>query len=364
MRGMPRSIQELAAAINQRYVEYIDGKRKLSPVTSNRASALGHPCDYHAYLNRVAWQKTDPPDIGLQGIFERGNEMEPIIREIMRRIGFLCTSEQRPMRWDHYQITGHIDGAIADRETWGEVISEFKSTANPQLASVRTADELIRIPMGARWYSQMQVYLIGNNTEQGVLIILDVITWKLTAIPIVLDWDYATRMTERAERVNTAVELYQDLVKEARGPLEMPKAADLDLSVANDIRVCKRCPHYGRTCFPDIDLSAGTTVLADPELESMLRRHEELDAGAKEHKKLSEELKARLKTRGENVIVGPFLVRNKLINTTKFNIPAEVKAQYREPSSFIRCTWTKPSGAEDDQPVEMPVTHDSKLEME
>jgi len=326
--------EELALFIREQYETFIANKIKVSPSHSNRASSLGHPCAFYGFLNRAKWAEAKAPDTGLQKIFERGNMIEPVLRNLLRELGVHITAEQRPARWEFFQITGHFDGIIADSDRWGRIGVELKTTGNPVLANAKSGEEMRIIrPLGEKWFGQTQAYMIVGNFEMWLTVVLDVMGWNLNPIPIDLDLGYAETLLKRAEAINLAFKYWEenDIIPENAG-----EAHALGVPMLSDYKICRRCQHYGTSCFPSVTLGEGATVLADDELESDLNRRAELEVAAKEFKALDERIKSRVKFSGAEVIVGDHIIYNTTRTRASFDIPKEVKEQYRaEPTEYI-----------------------------
>jgi len=60
---------------------------KQYPVHSNRASDLGIPCLRYHVLNRTRWQERALHDVGLQMIFDLGNDIEQIVLRELSEAG-------------------------------------------------------------------------------------------------------------------------------------------------------------------------------------------------------------------------------------------------------------------------------------
>ena len=65
--------------IVEKILQSKERKIKGYPVNSNRASDLGVPCVRYHVLNRTRWQEKALHDVGLQFVFDMGNEIEEIV---------------------------------------------------------------------------------------------------------------------------------------------------------------------------------------------------------------------------------------------------------------------------------------------
>ena len=73
----------------------LDKKRRVFQCSSNRASALDDPCLRRLVYARTNWQDATSTELSLQGVFETGNELEPIIERILAGIGRAATPQWR-----------------------------------------------------------------------------------------------------------------------------------------------------------------------------------------------------------------------------------------------------------------------------
>ena len=69
----------------------LKSKKKTFPQHVNRISQLDDPCLRRLYYARHDWDKATETDDGLQGIFETGNVLEPIIERIASEYGIAAT---------------------------------------------------------------------------------------------------------------------------------------------------------------------------------------------------------------------------------------------------------------------------------
>ena len=87
----------------------------------NRISALDDPCLRKLYYMRADWDKATETNDSLQGIFETGHLLEPLIERTVSEIGMLSTPRfriigtQMPTKddlFEKHQISGTIDGSL------------------------------------------------------------------------------------------------------------------------------------------------------------------------------------------------------------------------------------------------------------
>lgn len=336
------SAYALAEFFRDRYDRFIDSKREVSPCHTNRASALGHSCDYHGYLNRVAWSKQSLPDRGLQRIFYRGNVLESVIRRMLEDMGIRITDEQYALSLPEYEITGHIDGAIADTERWGRVPVDIKTTGNPIFARARTEADLRAVALGEKWYAQVQLYLKALKTQWALIIIVDVTTFQMVAIPIEANPEYQAKLLDRATRINEAVKRHKEAGRSA-GTLRFAAEVQKTLPPVNNARICSSCHHYGTSCFPEMKFSkdAGVKVIDDGDLYELLDRRDKLEDRAAEFRALDKQVKEGVRMLGRRVVIRDFLIENDPKPSVSYNVPEKIKARYREETPSVKTTISR-----------------------
>jgi len=90
---------------------------------------------------------------------------------------------------------------------------------------------------------------------------------------------------------------------------------------------CKGCAFCKTACFPGADYGPGIDIMQDPDLEAKLDRRGELEPAAKEFDALDKEVKDGFKGR-RGAVVGSWIIESKAYETTSYDIPKEIKAQY------------------------------------
>src|SRR5713226_3416156 len=87
-------------------------KIRNSPVQSNRAGDLGHPCVRQLTYARTSWQLREPYDVGLQYLFDERRRQEKLAIQDLEEAGYTFIEEQTAYTWPKYQISGYIDGKL------------------------------------------------------------------------------------------------------------------------------------------------------------------------------------------------------------------------------------------------------------
>ena len=303
--------RELAEEFERRRLARLREKKRISPVHSNRASSLDDPCERRLYLYRTAWDHQAPPSDTLQSIFDEGNLHEGAVVRLMDELGMRLRREQAAGEWKAVQITGHIEGEIEWRGV--RLLAEIKSISGNMFDRAKTAEDLRDARGGAsylrRWFGQVQIYMLLASYEAAVMFIKSKQTGEVRAIPVALDYEYAEGLLQRAERINVAV------------------AAGEPPPFVLDADECRRCSFFGRACDPPTLSGAGAAVVVDEHLLEAAQTWQETAEAARKHDEADEELRGAL--RGTPLaIVGGLTVETKTTQTTKYEVPPAVKAQY------------------------------------
>lgn len=270
-------------------------KIRISPVHSNRAGELGHPCLRYLVYQRTRWQDKLAHSIGLQYIFDQGNRIEAGMLDDLKDAGIRVIHQQKDLFWKEYNISGRIDGRIDDPPRQPPI--EIKSISPfefPRLNTIADFQNSKKVWL-RKWPAQMMIYLLLEAEDQGYLILCNKLNGQIKPISIELDYDYAETLIKKAEEVNAHVEL---------GTL--PDRIE-------DEAVHENCPFY-HICLPEA--VNPDKMIMDPELESMIDRWAELKAVIasleKEFKPMDDELKSTFK--GKEAIVGNWLISGKKVH--------------------------------------------------
>ena len=286
---------------------------KVYPQHTNRASELGHPClRYLTYL-RVAYKHKSPPEPELMLIFRDGRAHEKATLRLLEDSGLEVIEQQKPFDWPEYQITGHIDGKllwVPPGEPQAQLLPiEIKSSHPYFYNGLKTAADLKTVSMfSEKWYAQIQLYCLMDNSEVALLIMKNKATGRLRFMEIPLDYEYAEGLIQKAETVNE----YVDEVKSFMARTGQTLVSDPDVGVIlpdriePDEKVCGYCP-FIHICMGERKWEPKLLVMEDESLVKLLARRAELDDARTEFKHADEKAKQVLKnradiTKGERII--------------------------------------------------------------
>lgn len=280
------------------------------PQHSNRISGLGHPCARYLTYCRTHWSELGGVDLFLKGIFETGNELEPVIERIISRAGqkadprWRLVGAQMPIVdkfFAEHQITGTIDGKLQidlDGEWINHAAADIKTCSPFTFDRFSSPEDLLRddAHFGYRWYAQLTMYAFGMNLEHAALIMVNktnlfnvkVICWKI-------DYELCESLVQKADEINFAVDKWRVRDDDERHPEKI-----------NRPKLCSDCK-VAHICNPKI-VHEQEAVFDDAEAEGLIAERFEHEEASERHKQVSEELKKVL-PRAPILIVGPFVVK-------------------------------------------------------
>jgi len=312
----PLLIPDLPAALDAETERHI----KIWPHPRNRASEAGHPCERFLVLARVKNDLRSAPDLGLQRIFDEGNLHEDALIRDIQAAGLRVTEQQRAYEWAQFELTGRIDGKLAVDGVY--IPLEIKSCSPNVFEGLRElkAEDMVhsKYPWIRKYPAQILLYMLMEGVDCGLMIFKNKSTGEKLQKIFTLNGpalEYVELILKKLERVNAHI----------KGGTEPPAA------LIND---CKGCAFAKTACFPGQDYGPGIDILEDPDLAAKLSRRGELEAAAKEFETLDKEIKDGF--RGRTAVVGEWLIESKPFETTTYNVPAELKAQFASKKQAFR----------------------------
>jgi len=308
-------------------------KKKVFQQHVNRISGMDDPCLRSLYYARHDWDKASAIDDGLQGIFETGNVLEPVIERIVSEVGLESTPQWRIVGTQtstndnllkEYQISGTIDGflQIKDPERikdnnsgWVTLgVVDIKTMSPNIYPRINDFESLGRFPWTRRYRGQLMLYALAHNLEMCYLLLdnkQNLFEMKLISFPV--DMAYCDNLLEKAKIVNEAIET------------ETPPVG------ISDPDTCPKCKFFS-FCCPDIVTGKDLQVIDNDELAAVLDRMAELEPVEKEYCELEKQRDALL-IKGQDVACGNWLVIWKKIIKNFGASPAK--------EAFTREEWRK-----------------------
>jgi CRISPR/Cas system-associated exonuclease Cas4 (RecB family) len=269
-------------------------RKKISsyPVHSNRASDLGNPCvRYHVY-NRTRWAEKSLHDVGLQYVFDLGNDFEQIALKELAEAGIKIIEQQRSFEWKDYQITGHVDGLV--QVNGGAYPIEIKSMSPFVFDSIQDINSLTKGKYAylRRYPTQLNLYMLMKGIDKAVFLFKNKSTGAYKEVWMSLDYELGEETLQRAEAINAHV-----------------KAGTLPDRIADDSQ-CNDCP-FLHICLPDhvgqeVEIDAG-------DLSEKLDRMEALKPAKQEYEEIDAEVKKAVEGR-EKVLAGGWMITGKWVD--------------------------------------------------
>lgn len=270
---------------------------------SNRASALGHPCVRYLTLLRVTQPEHMPviPTDNL-GVMREGNLHERDVKAKLLEAGYEVEESQREFTWKEYDISGHVDGFVrvdstrcpfecksCSRFLWDQV-SDYAS-----LKAEHTSRWLKRYP------TQIQLYMLLSNYEQGVFCFKNRDTGKPHFMDVPQDLEVAESALQKAETVNAHM-----------------KAGTLP-DYHHDPDECFNCD-LSLVCNPPCIQQAGpgVEIFADDTLEQLLNRKAELEPARKESEAIARTLKKLVE--GKRGLAGVWFIDGKWVERKGYEV--------------------------------------------
>lgn len=236
---------------------FLMSKRKRSPVPSNRASELGHPCTRYLVYRRTVWQEQELPDLNLTRLFYEGIEQEQLIKKLLRDAGIKIVREQEPFEWKEFNITGHIDGMV---EIDGQEIPvEIKGLSPYVFPLVNTEADLYSAKQYwlRNYLAQMTLYLLLTEKEKGFFIFKNKTSGEIKEMECELNYEFGEQLLKKAKFI-------EDFVARKKLPDRIDRH-----------NVCRDCG-FRHICLPihskPINEKGEMLVLEDTGLEEMLER--------------------------------------------------------------------------------------------
>jgi CRISPR/Cas system-associated exonuclease Cas4 (RecB family) len=287
------------------------------PITTNRASECGHPCDRYLVFNRTRLQERALHPVSLQLVFDLGNDIERRVLRDLEDAGITIKEQQRAFSWPDYQITGSIDAKIIDD---GYIYPlEIKSCSPFVFERLKSIEDLKRGKyLYLRKYpTQLNLYLLMSEQEKGLFIFKNKVNGQMKEIWMDLDYELGESTLQKLERVNTHV-----ANKTLPDPIEY------------DEMTCSDCG-YNHICVPD-RIGKEIEMIDDEELTGLLADWERLKPFSKEYDEIDKRISEIVNGR-EKLLVGDFFITGSWRKRTGYNVPDDVKRQYAQESQY----WVK-----------------------
>jgi len=290
--------------------EVLNRNKKVMQQHVNRISALDNPCLRQLYYMRHDWDKAAPTNDSLQGIFETGHILEPVIERIVSEIGQLSSPAFRIVGsqistndnlFKEYQISGTIDGflQIKNNTEWHTAgVIDIKTSSPNIFPQLHDYSSLSRYPWTRSYRGQLMLYGLAHNLDTCFILFVNKANlYEMKLIDFPLDMAYCDLLLEKAKTVNKAIET------------ETPPIG------VNDPDTCPRCKFFS-FCCPDISTGGNLQISDNTELEQILDRMEELDPAVTEYKEL-EVARNGILVKGQDIAIADWLILWSKVEVTK-----------------------------------------------
>lgn len=268
-------------------------------------------CDRQMVYGVLNWQERAMFNEEVQARLNEGNEQERKVVSELLGMGFKVILAQQPVEIKGIGgvmlARGRIDGFIEiDRAT--RFPFEIKSM-NPNIFNaIKTLDDMSKKPYQRKYIRQLQMYMFGNNVEQGLFILTDCLGhWKL--LPVYLDLGECEAILQRLERAYKGIQ-------SKTYPNRIPY----------DSSICDMCP-FSLTCLQDV-LNKPAELIDNKEFETTIDRMLELKPISKEYGELYDKIKTTTKGIEKIIVGGKYLIQQVPSQRTEYKIPDDIKKQY------------------------------------
>ena len=288
---------DVLAPILSRYQSRI----KNYPQHVNRASNAGHPCVKFLVLCRTNWQDKLLHDVRTQMIFELGNIYEDKAIRDLQDAGLTIIEQQKSFEMKYLELTGHLDAKVLhEGKAYPLEVKSMEPFGWAKLNCIE--DFLISKKSWVQAYpAQLTLYMLAENIEYGIFYLVNKVTGQPKVIWVNLDLSYAESILKKLEAVNKHI-------KNGTQPEGIC-----------DPNICQYCG-FLHICLPSMQ-GKELEVLDIEEVETALRRCEELKPLVKEYEQLDKFWKEKLKEK-EKVLIGDYLITGKWIEKKEFIVKA------------------------------------------
>jgi hypothetical protein len=287
---------------------YTETQITVFPCHTNRASSIGAACERMLVYYRTAWEQQRKPSVGLQRIFNLGNEIEKIETIRLMQAGVRISRTQEPLNIPEHQLTGHPDGFVMDDETGEQFPYDIKSMSPFVFVKINEPEDFVKFSWTKKYIAQLMIYMHASQKAKGVFIMVNKSSGEERVVWIDYDPALIAEIFEKADRINAHV-----------------KAKTLP----DRIGYCDECSEYcpfQMLCLPDVEFKSPEFVV-DAELTAMITRWQVLKPAAKECEALEAEIKdERIKPRLAPGTVGE--KKTMFIGPVEVNFAWTVKKPY------------------------------------
>jgi len=336
-------IPNIVDAVNKLY----ESRSSVSAARSIWASKLGHPCERAIAYEQTAYGEKNKPSASLMQRFAVGNMIEELtvrdLQDALKDQGVRVEQTNVPIPFNPENIGGRVDCVLVmpDRKTFFPV--EIKSQTPMVFGKIKSLKDMYESDhVWMRCYpAQLMIYLYFTNCENGLFV------WRnlnggIDQLNVTLDYEYVEQLLQKAKRVNDSVQRWKD--RYIKNHTDVHVDDELPARIPFSGSVCGDCPFMSRCCPDMVGVAGIEDMLWDAELNSLCKIREMNEAAADEYENADKKIKAHAKAvcaglgkgQGKTIITKDYMIECKASETTKYDIPDEIKKPYAVKTPTIR----------------------------
>lgn len=319
---------QVAASVEQGWRNMIqaeEGKRAPSEPRSYVYASGYRDCNRQMALEATKADQLPPFEVETLARFRRGNDRErDLINIQLTRVGqyadpqFTVQNQQESVilrdRRGRKLISGKKEGNIVYKDKT-VVPFELKSWDFNLTARMFAFEDLFWNKWTRTGAYQLLTYQTSKEEENGIFIL------DRPALPRLLPVSLMDHMDKMEEFMGKA-EIVADHIEAGTLP-----------DFTEDITLCKSCRLFGIVCQPPLNFGPGVKVETDEEFIAQVARMMDLEGRLSdkewtEYNSLEKKVKARLRGT-EMAVIGDYVMVGKWGKLTKYEIPDDVKKQYK-----------------------------------
>lgn len=254
--------------------------------------------------------------------FRGGDDFERSVRAHLLHAGELANpSWTLTSGQEHFEIrdaggrvimTGRMEGELFFDQTSEYVPFEIKG--GQAVRAVESLGDFARSRWTRGYPYQLLAYMHAKGRDRGLFIL-----WR-PALPKFIE----IRMgTQEKAMLADFLRRCEESADVAEGKRELHPFPD-------DLRDCRQCDHFGKSCAPPLEHGEGLVRLDDPTLIEAAEAEVADYEAAKRYERAHELLKKSLRGRPLVMLGDRFEVRGQYGSHTSYKVPDEVKQQYKE----------------------------------
>lgn len=313
------NIQGIDKILLNRKIKKYKARQEGRDTKLNHASSVGwvEDCKRHLVLCRLKPELRAPTDEDSILRFEEGHTQEKIMRQDFIDAN-VPIEEAGPMILKELELEGQADDLIPvnGNKAW----VDYKTCSSPMFSHVEKRQKASEL-LGSKhiwirhYYPQGIVYNRLYGSEWGMLHFKDKDRGREKSLIVPADPDYLDRIATGLLEIN-----------------EMVRKGEIPDPVYTD--ACKYCDFFS-SCFEDTDMTRENIQrINDADVEAALLERDQLYPMAKKFDKLDKEIKDQF--RGQNIVIGDFLLKSTEYEAKVFKVPDEIKKQYESLHTRIR----------------------------